>query len=310
MKRARGILSVCTIAGLVVLWVCRVNGTGLPHSLAAGDFREFLLAQDLVFDGHVLRVQSMNRQPVGACGVQNLSSRPCLEILIRVDRVRSGVAEDSTLILSTALVRPRFPDDELKPGSQVLAWAIRDCDDGWRLWGGLCVVNGRGQVIAPIGSQSAVRLRDRPTTEPLPYAAIDSALSSTQTPTPSMSLFNGAAAVALMRLVRTSARGDDGYTYECDSLGWAIGTGARTPRYIDFPRIPGCQPGIFAGDSLLVPIPSGFSADHLAFDSCPWSLRLRNQHAPALAVAVGFLQFALGSMPGGSIFVRSFTSHQ
>jgi hypothetical protein len=125
------------------------------------------------------------------------------------------------------------------------------------------------------------------------YVDVDSALTQRPNLRPSHVLFDRAGNVALLRLVRTTRRGLQGLTYECDSVAWAMGEGSATPRYIDFPRVPDCFPDIFPGDSLLVPLPAGFTGNRLSIDGCPRSFAVHKGLAIGFGVPVNFLGYAL-----------------
>jgi len=270
------------------------------------DFAEFLVRRDLVVEGWLLSAEAVTRKPLGGCGVTGMGPYPSLDLRIAVERVRYGTADDSTVTIST-VGRPQFPAGLLSPGARVIAWAFRDCHDGWRLWGRLCVVNSSGYVVGELGQGDFFRLDGQP--GPLRYGVLDSALVTRSESRHSSSNYAGASSVALLRLIRTVRNGTSGFTYECDSVGWAMGTGDRVPRSIDFPRLPGCYPEIFPGDSLLVPLPVGFGDSRLTLDACPRSLKVKNRFAVALGVPLEFLNYALRVDPSG-LHVRAYISKE
>lgn len=298
-RMCRGLLQ-----GVVACAVILVGGSnsqaqqGSPTVPPPRDFAEFLVARDLVVEGRLLSAEGLTRKPLGGCGVTGLGPYKALDVRIAVDRVRFGTADDSTLVISM-LGPPRFATGLLVPGAQVIAWAFRDCNDGWRLWGRMCVVTSTGRVIGPFGDQQAIRLEGQSRAEPIRYSALDSALTAPQLVRHSTTAFEGAANVALLRLTRTVRRGEAGFTYECDSLGWALAGGDRVPRFIDFPRVPGCYPEIFPGDSLLVPLPVQFEGDRLVLDMCPRALKLQDQFAVGFGVPMTFLNYVLKAEPNG-----------
>lgn len=299
------------------LWLVMLLGVaaGVAHGQVRGqpptvpparDFAEFLMAQDLVVEGRLLSADAVTRKPIEGCGVTGLGPYRSLDLRIAVDRVRFGTADDSVLVIST-LGRPRFRSGLLSPGARVIAWAFRDCDDGWRLWGRLCILTATGHVVGELGQEQFIRLEGQP--GPLRYGALDSAIVDREGARHSSLVFEGASRVALLRLTRTVRNGDIGFTYECDSVAWALGTGDRVPRSIDFPRLPECYPEIFPGDSLLVPLPAGFQGDRLVLDRCPRSMRVKNRFAVALGVPLEFLNYALRVEPSG-VHVRAYITKE
>jgi hypothetical protein len=168
------------------------------------------------------------------------------------------------------------------------------------------VVTERGEILGPAGSdQSAYSLVGHSGVKPASYADLDSALSLRPGLKASQALFDGTGAVAMLRLVQTIRRGSDGFTYECDSIGWALGAGTRVPRFIDFPRVPDCHPEIFPGDSLIVPLALNYSGDRLSIDGCPRAFLVKRGFAVGFGVPVSFLNYALRS-ESGQLRVRPF----
>jgi len=284
----------------------QVAGRGQsPLVLPPRDFAEFLAARDLVVDGTVLSADEVRRTPLCTCGITGLGPYRATDLRIAVTRVWHGTAEDSTLIISV-LGHPRFSSGPVTAGTRVLAWAVRDCNDGWRLWGEFCVLTANEDIVAPMGaSPRGYALLGRGLDRPTTYADLDSALTRRPGLRASHALFDQANDVALLRLVRTTRRDLEGLTFECDSVGWTIGQGGAVPRYIDFPRVPDCYPEIFPGDSLLVPLPAGFTGDRLTIDGCPRAFGVRKGMAIDFGVPVSFLGYALRRDSQG-LHVRPF----
>jgi hypothetical protein len=277
----------------------------MPAVPAPRDFAEFLAARDLVVEGTVISAEQVRRALLETCGTTGLGPYPATDVRIAITRVWHGTAEDAEVLISV-LGHPVFASGEVAPGTRVLAWAFRDCNDGWRLWGQFCVVTSGGRIIGPAGSErGAYALAGRGDVEPTLYADLDSALTQRPGLRPSHALFEGAASVALLKLVRTTRRGADGFTYECDSLGWALGEGTSVPRYIDFPRVADCLPAIFPGDSLVVPLPTAFTGARLTIDGCPRAFLIRKNYAVGFGVPLPFLDYAL-RRDAGLLRVRPF----
>src|SRR5262245_41066326 len=163
----------------------------------------------------------LHRRPLGNCGVPDLGPYPVTDLSLTVDRVRYGVVEESTIVI-TALGHLDFPSGSPRAGSRVIAWASRECHDAWRLWGHFCMVSHEGNLVPPIGFEDLYHLTPNRSSLPLRYTALDSALSQSSV-VHSVALFDGVAAVSLVRLVGSAASAGGGYIYECDSIGWVLG---------------------------------------------------------------------------------------
>ena len=98
--------SLIGIAGsLVFSMFC--SGLCAPAQLAAADFANFLTQRDLAFKGTVLSVDTVTVRTLGGCGLGVLGPYQALDLRLQVDQVLAGVADDSTVTLTT-LVRPAF----------------------------------------------------------------------------------------------------------------------------------------------------------------------------------------------------------
>ena len=111
-------------------------------------------------------------------------------------------------------------------------------------------------------------------------------------------------AIALARVTKISPWTEDGSSFNIDSLGWTVGHNGSSPKVVTFPLLPLCNPNIFVGDSLLVPVPQSFQGDTLKLQDCPVGLRVKNGYAPGLGVNLGSLPSALVRV-GSYMRVRS-----
>ena len=265
---------------------------GLAPSAAyparAGDFADFVIAQDLVVIGTVVDARDLDRQV------------RCQDITVAVDSVRYGVFQGSTLTISIVFPR-RFGGAPPVSGNRVLVWGNRVSEDNWRVWGDACLINAAGELVGPDGEQGAYTTTDLPAGARLTIAHLDSVTTS-RSAVHALTAYEGKAALALGRRVAVSRAGPT-ITLECEGLGWVMGSAATYPRFVDFPAIPRCRPGILRGDSLLIPVPPGYSGGRILLGECPSALRVKNGYAPGLGVALGSLASALDST-GGRIHVR------
>jgi hypothetical protein len=293
--------TICIVPVLVCLGVPPWASGGPVGPPPSRDFAEYLRTRDLVVEGEVLSVDAVVRRTLGTCGI-GLGPFRGYDIRLAVTAVRFGIADDSVIVIST-ISRPSFPTG-LGPGTRVIAWATHECDDGWRLWGSLCVVSPAGAIVGEAGTASQPALQGQQPGSALTHSALDSALAVNTVPHTS-TLFEGAANVALLRLVHAAQTGPQSFTYECDSVGWVLGAGSHIPRYLDFVRGPDCYPEIFPGDSLLLPLPQNYSDDRYTLSACPRSLKVKLRFAPALGVPLEFLRYALRADQSG-LHVRPF----
>lgn len=304
---ALGIGLVFLVVGLQCTWESADASGDATTIPPAQDFADFLAARDLVVEGTLISADELSRQRLETCGVTGMGLFAVTDIHVAVTRVWHGVADDSTLLV-TVLGRPAFTSGPLAPGTRVLVWAYRDCHDGWRLWGRFCVITASGVILGQLGSDpSMFSLRNRDPLVPTTYAALDSAMGSGATAMSSTALFEGTSGVALLRLTGVTRRGAEGFTYECDSLGWVTGSATRAPRFVEFPLIPDCFTNIFVGDSLIVPVPSTFAGERLAIQGCPSAFEVRKNFAVGLGVPVPFLDYALRNEQG-TLHVRPFVA--
>jgi len=261
--------------------------TGIPEPK---DFSEFLAARELVFVGHVVTIVGVpHYQMLGGCGTYAFTPRSITQLGVRVTRSWLGVAPDS--IVNVTLVRQdQFPKGMLKVDADVLVWAQRVCDDGWRIWGDLCVVED-GVLFAGSDDWSSVRLEGQRADAPLTLKAVEAAVARPATMHPDHA-FDGCAALALGRLVSAASIDTAHAVFECDSLAWALGHGAAVPRRIEFPIAPDCHPQIYPGDTLLIPVPRTSAGGTVALHACPAALKVTRGFVPGLGVRVAELATA------------------
>lgn len=292
-----------SVISLAVILLGGIQGVGwgglapsAAHPARAGDFADFVIAQDLVVIGTVVDARDLDRQVAGASPV----GVRCQDITVAVDSVRYGVFHGSTLTISIVFPR-RFGRAPPVSGDRVLAWGNRVSEDNWRVWGDACLINAAGELVGPDGEQGAYTTTDLPAGARLTIAHLDSVTTSRQA-VHALTAYEGKAALALGRRVAVSRAGPT-ITLECEGLGWVMGSAATYPRLVDFPALPGCIPKILRGDSLLIPVPPGYSGGRILLGECPSALRVKNGYAPGLGVALASLASALDST-GGRIHVR------
>lgn len=249
----------------------------------ARNFVEFLAArQDLVVAGVVLEAVEVRHQPEETCGVRGLMPLPMTEVRLRVERVFSGVVEspDLTILVDGHKV---FSNGS-GINTRVIVWGNRSCDDNWRLYCRLAVIHPDGQIAKPDGSP----LMKSAEGQAIAAVSIDELTRpGSKFESQSTNLFEGSVAVALARRIDTNGWTATGAVFQLESLGWVTGAGTNVPKFLSFPRLHGCYPDIYSGDSLLVPIPATFGAsDTMFIDKCPSALRVKHGFAPGLGVRI------------------------
>ena len=253
-----------------------------------------------MFVGHVVTLDDVpHYQMHGGCGTSVFTPRSVTQLGVRVTRPWLGVAPDT--VVSVTLVRQdQYPKGMLKVGADVLVWAERVCDDGWRIWGDLCIVDD-GQLYAASDDWSNVRLEGHRADQPLTLKAVEAAVAKPSATHPSHA-FDDCAAIALGRLVSAASIDSARAVFVCDSLAWALGSGPGVPRRIEFPIAPDCHPQIYPGDTLLVPVPRGVAGGTVALHACPAALKVTRGFVPGLgvpvtALATAFRRDSLGLHP-------------
>ncbi len=268
------------------------------------DFPDFVANQELSFIGSVAAVDTIVRNGLGGCGHPGTRALPVKDVHFRVERVLAGCADDSLLVV-TCSRWAWYPDGGLAPGVRAIVWAFHDCTDGWRLWGNCALITTTGHVLPRAGT--GIQMGGEMKSAPMTYAAVDSGITAALA-TNSNAQFRGAGAVALVRVTGMSFTGPgDWFTCAVDSQGWVMGEGAAVPRVLT-PRLSRtCLTELAVGDSLLVPLPAGWSGDRLAISGCIDRLRVKSGFAPGLGVPLGLLSRALEPTASG-LAVRPFVS--
>lgn len=257
-----------------------------PRTLA-----EFLISgQDVEVIATVLSAKESRR---GFSRMPELMVCPVTEVQLQVSQVVYGVPT-STVIEMTLL----DTGYNLHPQDVILAWGTYTPEDNWRLRGRCLRVDGYSLEGRP-GEPAFVD--DLGPRYSLPLSSYQSEDSTKQHPS---KVYNGNRAIALMKLRGSSRWSERGAVFEVDSLGWAMGGGEATPRTITFPAQAGCFPGIYPGDSLLVPLPPGFRGRVLTLRHCPSALRIKDGFVPGLGTYLNDLNRSIEQI-GPMLHVRS-----
>ena len=272
----------------------------------AGDFADFLINQQLVVEATVVGLDTTRRVLVGGCGLPPAKWPLSIDARLRVDRVVLGVADDETIVLTFGAVM-NFPRHVLRSGAPVLAWAYRNCGDGWRLWGGLMVRTSSGYLIQTNSLGEERTITGQPIGSPMPYAALEQALSL-KTQRHAIQSFVGKGAVALVR-VAALGPAEFGRWCQVDSAGIVIGATSRVPHIVTFSPLLSCYNDVAEGDSLLLPIPNGSTADVLDLDVCPYGLVVKHGFCRGLGVPLAFASYALESTTSG-LRVKPFVAKE
>ena len=297
MREAPRVTFRVTVSLLLAVGLARGDPSPLTGPPPFRDFAEFLTARDFLVEGIVERsAVDLRRSMACTCGVKPLGPYPVVEVDLSVTQAWHGTAQDSLFHFTCMF------GDSVPAGTRLLVWGSYDCDDAWRPWANYCVVTSDGRITGH--DPGAYGLVGHDESRPTTYADLAAELTGRPGLVPSPNLFEGAASIVLLRLMHTHGRGPDGYTYECDSIGWVLGDGRHVPREIDFPRVPDCYPGIFVGDSLMVPLPVDFKGEHLEVESCPRAFGVKNGVASGFGVPVREIRYAF-AVENGRVHVRS-----
>jgi len=243
----------------------------------APDFAQFIAVQDIVVQGMVLSTRDR---------VPRLFGVPHNEVTIKIDEILLGSTDDSTLVM--ARLGPGSP----RIGARVLFWGSREGEDAWKIYGNLCTVREDGCILAGYDEQNGARYLGPSETTFIDLPTLRTEIARHSSLHPS-SAFERQAALALGRIVRTTRRGDQGFTYECDSLGWVMGHATRVPRFIDWSPVPSCLPELAPGDTLLIPVSGDTHANRVTLAACPSGLRAKRGFVPVLGVPLGSIDRAI-----------------
>lgn len=304
MRQARhwtaGFSAMLLGVSVIVISTTAVEGAGA----AEGDFADFLISQQLVLDGTVTAIDTVTRVLPGGCGLPQRQWGRTLDLHVRVDQVRVGVADDATVVITTGAVLS-YPRQALRVGSSVLVWAYRNCGDGWRLWGGAAVKGSSGHLIQSNSYGSENRLTGQAAGSPMTLSSLNQALGARSTQT-STQAFEGVPAVALARVVSVEHL-DGVLRCNVDSVRVVIGEYSNLPTLVDFTLPPSCFDDVVAGDWLLVPLPGSPSGQSVTLAVCPYSFVVRAGFARGLGVPVTFIGYALSSSAQG-LHLKPFIS--
>lgn len=268
------------------------------------DFVDFLAARDLVVQATVVEAKPMHRTMLGTCGMPKLGPYAGLELTLHIERVWQGVAQD-TIVQMSVLGNSILGYGRVQRGTRVLAWGVRECDDGWRLWGQFCTVAVDGRLMDPRGDESYLRIEGLVDRQRLRLASVDSAYAARSGARLGLDVYSGAAYVAVARLARILSRGESGYSVEVDSLGWVFGRGTYVPRQLDFAAIRDCSGFVGVGDTLIVPVSGTEPRTRVAFATCAGNLEVRRGFVVRLGVPLDSIGSALRRDKDG-IRVRAF----
>jgi hypothetical protein len=280
------------LMALVTVMLAAASAEAVQSPPQPADFGEWLLARDLVVVCTVDSARRANRTPRG-----DKFPVPGVELALRVESVWLGTAEDS--VLEVFVMGPTDSSSIPRKGSRLLAWPFRYPDDGWRLWAFFADVSSRGEVLLRGGEYGVTK-----PTSPLFLEGLHM-MTRGRSFAHSTTNVEGRRALALGRLTKIVERPEGGYTYVCDSLDFVVGSAPRFPRYVDFPLTPDCWPGIFPGDSLIVPVPDGFTSTRVTLRACPNALAVKREFLPGFGVLLSQLRRALSEDNDG-LHVRPF----
>ena len=242
-------------------------------------FEQLLAANDLVVTGTILTAVDTLRGYAGGCGFVSTVNMPVTDIRLKVNAIVYGVAEvDEDSVLTATILDQGFGSLDNK---DVLVWLHRTCEDAWRLRGWMGVIEGG---IVTHGNGQPIFRRPDGTWERYPIDQLISPLRNRLAS--SATLYSDIGSIAIGRVESIDGWTASGATYNIKPLGWVSGVGDTIPTSISFPCLPRCYPGIFRGDSLLIPLPAGFHDTKIMLSVCPSALRVKNGYCPGLGVVL------------------------
>ncbi len=186
-------------------------------------------------------------------------------------------------------------------------YGFRTCEDSWRTYGDVVLI-GPDDAIQSGNDDRDIFRPNGPESHAYLYALrVDLEALNRQTGTWP---FRDVEAIAL---VRVDSRETTGRTLSltCDSLSWALGQASRVPRRLDrkAPSKLRCETSISPGDTLLVPVPRGFSGGPMDIAPCLRGLKVEHGFVPELGVYLHELDRAFVQGPGG-FSLRRFLKHR
>jgi hypothetical protein len=298
--------AISVVIAVVAISLPTRSASAQSGPLNTFDLGAYLAGKDLLVEGIVSNAPVGDRTMLGTCGYGPPMPLRVTDVTMTVSRVLAGVAEESTLVISMA-GSTQYRTGQIVPGTHLLAWAYRECDDGWRLWGGACVITPSGYVVPPLPWEGKLTLGAGSSTTPITFAALATDLDARSQSMP-MHAYTGTQAVGMVRVVRLT-RDNGSVQADCDSIQWIMGSAPRMPTQIRWSPQKYCVAPVAAGDTLLAPVPAGSSASTLQLSSCPLALRVQHSFVPVLAVPLGFLNCALKDSLG-SISARQYLSRE
>lgn len=256
---------------------------------------------DLVVVGTVVSAteETFKYRSEEVCGYRGLSLRKVTKVAVRVDRVIYGVADTTTdSLVNVVLLKQGYGQIT---GQTVFIWAEHEACDAWQLNGYLGFIVADGSVVdengGPIYSNP-----DVVTSKAAQVHVEQMGASNAEHPS---QLYNDAIGIALVRVNSVDGWNRDGAVYHVTPLAWVAGSGTEMPTEIAFPLVPGCSPGIFRTDSMLVPMRAMDHGSRRTLKLCPTSLRVKHGFVPGLGVYLPDLDRALQAV-GQTRFLRPY----
>jgi len=293
------LLSMASCLSVLALVAQPVFGRMVVGAGAQWDFSDFLITRDLVVRGTLLSKAAVQHDPAGGCGTHSQGAIGGWDFSIKPDSVLFGSLADSVLHVFM-YGRPDFPRGSDLPGQVVIAYAVRRCPDPSTYWGGCAPIAADGAILAPRGTNHGL-LDAGP--GPAQYHTLLARLAQKRLRHPTAAI-EGAAGLVLLRVRSVTPEPGHGYRADCDSLGWAAGSGSQVPRMLVFNVLPGCH-GVSAGDTVLIPIPMNYSGQSLTLDLCPSGLVADAGMIPALSCKLADISNALILRPSGMHVITS-----
>ncbi len=277
-----------------------------PLPVAEADFADYLSDRPLAVDGVLVTAVPAQTRIARRDGSVS-GALESWRFTVRINRVLVGACPDSLLLFQTGMRSTYADAPEGQPpasGSHVLAWINNTATPDRIPLGNLAVVGVDGGMAGELSS--AATWGRGPGGQPYRYSALLDTLRE-RSRGDSHRSFEGAQAVALVRVIQIGRTVEGQESCTLDSLGWWFGTASRMPRVLlSIPRA-SCRKAVRAGDSLLVPLREPAPADTIRLVGCIGALRIDRGYLAGFATPLGRLASVLDTT-GGVLRLRAAKS--
>ena len=245
--------------------------------------------KDVVLVGTIARMDTLTRHIGLACSGPDSVALDAVDYTLTKLEVLQGTVEDSSVTVS-CLRNLVFESGKCAPGTRVLFWGLRLCEDRWRMWGRFAVVLPSGRLDAGYVDSDLFRSASIGSSE------VDLATLIRRAPPGrpgTLGKLLTASAIGLGRVTSIERPHEGRWTITLDSLGWIWGSAPSLSRCLEYDRSRDCALYFSVGDTLLIPASQHQEDERIVLAGCPGLLRTKNRYVPALAVPIQSMRRAL-----------------